>query len=254
MLYEQQDINEIVGTKIEETIRHCEELVQKKVNDARKNIMTIMNERHSNQQKRINGLNHCVLALVGIILIPIAFSFTFIVRYFNMEQTNLQIHFNDVVKFKHISESCTLNYPANIDGNVNAICHYYRNDYDYWKMVSTDGESITGPIAFGSTIKLVHQISKKHLLNNNGAQATVSNERDESSNWRIISPDLRSGYVTTGVALVFVNTRTNRKLYSEGYIYGSNLHNQPHEVICTTKSDLNALWKIIEIKDRYYQE
>jgi hypothetical protein len=239
---------------IDETKQYCDETIRDNSITIQQRMNDIVKKRHADHQTKIETLHRYIYGLTAAIIL-VAIVCLSLPMFKKTDSHVAQVHYNDTIKLMHISDSCTLNYPRDYTKSYSnlhpAVCNYYRNDYDYWRVLAPENGPKTGPVYLGDTIELQHVQSKKIMHNDNGERIICSKLDDTSSNFRIVAPDMRSGVVETGTAIVLVHKTTNRKLYKEEQ-YG--VRDDEKAVIASYKSDLRALWKIIEIKDRYYKE
>jgi hypothetical protein len=247
---------------IKETKKYCTNLVYETEDQIMQKMKKKVNKTNQAHKKQIQKLHNYVYWLTCIIVF-IAAAFT-AAQWLNSKwnKSKFQVHYNDIVKMKSLRNDCMLNLPSEYATSPTPkaiLCSHFRNDNDYWEIIS-ETETTSGPVRLGALVSIRHHLTNKFLTVDSqtksktiGNQVMYQDRRDERSKFRIISADLRGDLLHSGIAIEIIHEATKKRLYNERWSYKKE-QAQLDEVTAEFKTDLDAMWIISEIKDRYHHE
>jgi hypothetical protein len=175
------------------------------------------------------------------------------------------LYFNDLIKLKHMQTGrvlCSRN--ANYVGGTKQQVIYAsgsRDDQEFFEVVPND--AVSGPVIFGSTIRLKHCKTGRYLHSHTHDTSPVTKQqevtcywlRDQNDYWVIISPYGQQGIVTGDSAVHLVHSSTGRKLHSHNHSYKNGfLSSSEQEVTCYGGNDNNDDWRLMEIRGRFLRD
>ncbi|KAL0479215.1 hypothetical protein AKO1_008031, partial [Acrasis kona] len=235
------DDNVDIQEKMDDYIRS----MNKKIDSLKSELSSSVNKIETTQTQHRSQLNTSrIIISIIILLLSLCMGHLYF-QLRNQSSSSVKIHFGDIIKLKQLKESCALNQ----NSELKIICSNSRDNRDYWIIESAVGTT-KDLIKLNSIVRLKHSTSNSYITSEIGEKVTSTNSLDTSTHWRIISSDFRTGLVATGMALSFVNIKTNRYLYDENVRY-----ERPKTGVSTIKADyrtdLSSMWKIFEIKNRF---